>query len=346
MEVFTKCSRLSDENIKNSTDENFRNTGYISQNISDWTAAQMSEKKALIFIGACGIAVRAIASSVNNKLKDSPVIVIDELGKFVIPILSGHVGGANEFAVLLAALMNATPVMTTATDINNKFAVDVFAKKCRLAIVNKDGIAGVSSKVLAGEVVTMSVDWEHIPAKHRSLIKAFLDEADMSADAIKTVGFPPAYGADIVVSCEKAKDPKNGSIYLKPTQFVLGIGCRRDTAFENIDRAIRQSLLKLQIDISDIDMIASIDVKKDEPGIKEFCERNRIEFVTYTADELMAVQGEFSASQFVREHVGVDNVCERAAVLVCSRECNKAGELIYKKHKYDRVTVAAARYPD
>jgi len=247
VEVFTKCSRLSDENIKNSTDENFRNTTYISQNISDWTAAQMSEKKALIFIGACGIAVRAIASSVNNKLKDSPVIVIDELGKFVIPILSGHVGGANELAVLLAALMNATPVITTATDINNKFAVDVFAKKCRLAIVNKDGIARVSSKVLAGEVVAMSVDWEHIPAKHRQLIKAFLDEADMSADVIKTVDFPPAYGADIVVSCEKAKDPKNGSIYLKPTQFVLGIGCRRNTAFENIDRAIRQSLLKLQI---------------------------------------------------------------------------------------------------
>ena len=220
------------------------------------------------------------------------------------------------------------------------------AKKCRLAIVNKDGIAGVSSKVLAGEVVTMSVDWEHIPAKHRSLIKAFLDEADMSADVIKTVDFPPVYGADIVVSCEKEKDPKNGSIYLKPTQFVLGIGCRRDTAFENIDRAIRQSLLKLQIDISDIDMIASIDVKKDEPGIKEFCERNRIEFVTYTADELMAVQGEFSASQFVREHVGVDNVCERAAVLAGSRECNKAGKLVYKKHKYDSVTVAAARYPD
>ena len=334
VEVFTKCSRLSDENIKNFTDENYRNTGYISQNISDWTAAQMSEKKALIFIGACGIAVRAIASSVNNKLKDSPVIVIDELGQFVIPILSGHVGGANELAVLLAALMNA---------INNKFAVDVFAKKCRLAIVNKDGIARVSSKVLAGEVVTMSVDWEHIPAKHRSLIKAFLDEADMSADVIKTVDFPPAYGADIVVSCEKAKDPKNGSIYLKPTQFVLGIGCRRNTAFENIDRAIRQSLLKLQIDISDIDMIASIDVKKDEPGIKEFCERNRIDFVTYTADELMAVQGEFSASQFVREHVGVDNVCERAAVLACSMECNEAGKLIYKKHKYDSVTVAVAR---
>ena len=334
VEVFTKCSRLSDENIKNFTDENYRNTGYISQNISDWTAAQMSEKKALIFIGACGIAVRAIASSVNNKLKDSPVIVIDELG---------HVRGANELAVLLAALMNATPVITTATDINNKFAVDVFAKKCRLAIVNKDGIARVSSKVLAGEGVTMSVDWEHIPAKHRSLIKAFLDEADMSADVIKTVDFPPAYGADIVVSCEKAKDPKNGSIYLKPTQFVLGIGCRRNTAFENIDRAIRQSLLKLQIDISDIDMIASIDVKKDEPGIKEFCERNRIDFVTYTADELMAVQGEFSASQFVREHVGVDNVCERAAVLACSMECNEAGKLIYKKHKYDSVTVAVAR---
>ena len=346
VEVFTKCSRLSDVNVKNTDDEYFRNTGCISQNISDWTAAQMSEKKALIFIGACGIAVRAIASSVNDKLKDSPVMVIDELGQFVIPILSGHVGGANELAVLLAERMNATPVITTATDINNKFAVDVFAKKCRLAIVNKDGIARVSSKVLAGEVVTMSVDREHIPAKHRQLIRAFLDEADMSTDAIKTVDFPPAYRADIVVSCEKAKEPKNCSIYLKPTQFVLGVGCRRDTAFENIDSAIRQSLLELQIDISDIDMIASIDVKKDEPGIKEFCDRNRIEFVTYTADELMAVQGEFSASQFVKEHVGVDNVCERAAVLACIRECNEAGKLVYKKHKYDGVTVAAAKYPD
>lgn len=83
----------------------------------------------------------------------------------------------------------------------------------------------------------------------------------MSADAIKTVDFPPAYGADIVVSCEKQRTLK-WQYLLKPTQFVLGIGCRRDTAFENIDRAIRQSLLKLQIDISDIDMIASIDVKK------------------------------------------------------------------------------------
>lgn len=89
-------------------------------------------KKGSDFIGACGIAVRAIASSVNNKLKDSPVIVIDELGKFVIPILSGHVGGANELAVLLAALMNATPVITTATDINNKFAVDVLQRNAGL----------------------------------------------------------------------------------------------------------------------------------------------------------------------------------------------------------------------
>lgn len=81
----------------------------------------------------------------------------------------------------------------------------------------------------------MSVDWEHIPAKHRSLIKAFFDEADMSADAIKTVDFPPAYGADIVVSCEKAKDPKNGSIYLKTHTICTWYWCRRDTAFENID---------------------------------------------------------------------------------------------------------------
>ena len=112
VEVFTKCSRLSDENIKNSTDENYRNTGYISQNISDWTAAQMSEKKAMIFIGACGIAVRAIASSVNNKLKDS-LCYCDRYGargSLLFPILWGMWGVRDrELTVLLAAMMNATP---------------------------------------------------------------------------------------------------------------------------------------------------------------------------------------------------------------------------------------------
>ena len=128
---------------------------FVTQSIGEWAEEQFAERKAfqtsdaLVFIGACGIAVRAIAPHITDKLHDSPVLVMDEKGEYVIPILSGHVGGANELAVSLAEKTGAKPVITTATDIHNQFAIDLFAKKNGLTIVNKDGIAKVSSKVIA-----------------------------------------------------------------------------------------------------------------------------------------------------------------------------------------------------
>ena len=84
---------------------------------------------AIIFVGATGIAVRSIAPYVKDKFYDPAVLVIDELGRYVIPLLSGHVGGANELAQYIGGALFATPIITTATDINGAFAVDVFAKK-------------------------------------------------------------------------------------------------------------------------------------------------------------------------------------------------------------------------
>ena len=97
--------------------------------LKSWTKDCFSLHLPILFISSTGIAVRTIAPFLDNKLKDSPVIVVDELGKNVIPILSGHFGGANELAIEIAKVLEANPVITTATDINNLFAVDVFAKK-------------------------------------------------------------------------------------------------------------------------------------------------------------------------------------------------------------------------
>ena len=166
--VFTKFSGADPQEPAGEDVKKSKNVEVVTEPIARWAEEQMQSKNVLIFIGACGIAVRAIASSVKDKLTDSPVLVLDEKGRFVIPLLSGHVGGANALALRIAERIGAIPVITTATDINEKFAVDVFAQKNRFAIMNRDGIAKISAKVLAGETVTISIDKKIFPEQIRN----------------------------------------------------------------------------------------------------------------------------------------------------------------------------------
>ena len=143
-------------------DDDYEATAYYKKPLYEWTEKQFTRKNAIIFVGAAGIAVRAIAPWVKDKLSDPPVLVVDELGQYVIPILSGHIGGANELAKEVSQMINATPVITTATDINMKFAIDVFAKKNNFVIANREGIAAVSSKQLSGEMITLYANKKHL----------------------------------------------------------------------------------------------------------------------------------------------------------------------------------------
>ncbi len=364
IELYIKCSQYKLINEIESKKESGIKTSesflpvYIKLKIDEWAATQMHKKNALIFIGACGIAVRAIAPSVKNKLSDSPVIVIDELGKFVIPILSGHMGGANELAESIADQINAVPVITTATDINEKFAVDVFAKENDLAILNKDGIAKVSAKVLSGEVIMVSVDqsiMEMAKSVNGNLISILNNELH---DTVQFIEYPPNRSVDILISRDKNIKKYDAALYLKSKQYVIGIGCKKNTPYEKIEYAINKSLTETGIEKCEVRKIASIDIKKNEPGIIQWCRQNRLVFATYTATDLLSVEGEFSSSAFVQKQVGVDNVCERAAVMGCieliydikmehevttHKSDEKNIRLVYKKHAYDGVTIAIAK---
>ena len=100
--------------------------------LAGWTAQQFAAADALVFVGAAGIAVRAIAPHCQSKATDPAVVVLDECGRFAVPLLSGHLGGANDLACRLGAACGAVPVITTATDANGLFAVDEWAKKTKL----------------------------------------------------------------------------------------------------------------------------------------------------------------------------------------------------------------------
>ena len=127
--------------------------------LDGWTQEHFQLGNALIFVGAAGIAVRAVAPYVRSKTTDPAVVVVDEMERFAIPLLSGHLGGANELAGKIAAVCGAIPVITTATDLHGLFAVDQWAKKQNCAILNPEGIKKVSGALLAGRRVEVCSPW-------------------------------------------------------------------------------------------------------------------------------------------------------------------------------------------
>ena len=136
----------------------------------EWAARAFSRSDGLIFVGATGIAVRSIAPHLRHKSTDPAVVVVDEGGQFVIPILSGHLGGANDLAREMAALIGAVPIITTATDVNGVFAVDQWARRQGLLVCNPERILSVSSRLLARETVGVFSAWPiagELPAELR-----------------------------------------------------------------------------------------------------------------------------------------------------------------------------------
>ena len=293
--------------------------------LSTWTEEHFSTNDALIFIGAIGIALRAIAPHIKTKTKDPAVVVVDELGQFSIPILSGHIGGANELALQIAEDLGSIPVITTATDINKVFAVDTWAKSQGLNILNPECIKLVSSKLLKGESVHVKSDYPIQGNLPKNVYLNDLEDSNAGYDVIIT-------HKDLENEC------KNDALLLVPQIITVGIGCRKDISFEAIESSILNILESENYHILAINALASIDKKANEKGILEFAKKYDLPFNTYSAEELNSLEGDFTKSEFVKSVVEVDNVCERSAIM----ESN--GKLIRRKDTCDGagVTVALA----
>lgn len=291
----------------------------IEETLKLWTKRQFTSCDALIFIGACGIAVRSIAPYVQSKTSDPAVLVLDEKGKYCIPLLSGHIGRANDLANELGSFLGAEAVLTTATDLNNKWAVDVFAGKNQLTITDMDKAKNISARLLRGEQITLHCD---------GAVKGEYPDGVAKCEEGKE--------ADIYVGFRQHTDWKN-SLNLVPKAVVLGIGCRKGIEEKRISEVVSNVLERYSVFPESICKIASIDLKKEEPGLVEYCRRKGISFLTYEAEELEHLEGSFTPSDFVRQTTGVDNVCERSAL-----SASDGGRLIVKKQACRGVTAALA----
>ena len=280
--------------------------------LEGWTARAWGTADAIIFVGAAGIAVRAIAPHVKDKFTDPAVVSVDEAGRFAVPLLSGHVGGANELALKVAALTGGQAAVSTATDVNGLFAVDVWARERGMVITDRVRAKEISAALLEGKGVGFASDFGH-PCPEG------LTEA------------PAELG--VWVTCKTGAGPFSRTLRLAPRGLILGIGCRRGTPAEAIEAAAEAALSGYEPQA--VAQVATIDLKQDEPGLLAFCAAHNLPLTVYSAAELAAAEGNFTPSDFVKGVTGVDNVCERAAV--CA-----GGAILVPKQAKNGVTVAVA----
>ena len=293
--------------------------------LDEWTAEAFAKQDALIFVGACGIAVRAIAPYVKDKTADPAVVVMDEKGNYAISLLSGHMGGANELARNIAGLVGAEPVITTATDLNQQFAVDEWAKKNHLQLGSMKIAKDISAAVLRGEPIGVASDFPIIGQLPGQLQYA---AENGNSETNTHIGFK--------LSVHEEDGPFEKTLHLIPKALTVGIGCRKGIALETVEELFNRVLTENKISPRSIEKICSIDLKKDEAALNQLAEKLGIPLQVFSAEELEKVPGEFTSSDFVRQTTGVGNVCERAAVL------GNQGQLIIKKQAWNGVTIAMA----
>lgn len=310
---------LSESDITSYTLEKYRFDNRVKPlgNLKETVKRHFTDD-AVIFIGAVGIAVRSIAPYIKDKFCDPAVLVIDELGRYVIPLLSGHVGGANELANYIGGALSAAPIITTATDINGTFAVDIFAKKNNLFISSRKLAKDVSAALLDNNCIDIDSDIKSIDVKE---LKKKLNPKNKACD-IKVRITDRIYDDTVLT--------------LIPKNLYIGVGCKKNTDADKMWDFVNDIFRLEGLDIRAVKSIGSIDIKRDEDAVKNLANRLNVPFLTFTKDELNSVSGDFFESEFVRKTVGVGNVCERAVCIQCNN-------LIVKKTAREGMTVAIGR---
>lgn len=290
--------------------------GKISEYVEDW----FESCDAIVFIGAVGIAVRYIAPYVKSKVTDPAVVSMDEHGRWCIALLSGHIGGSNQLVRRISDALGCEAVITTATDINDKFAVDTFAVRNKLRLEAIGTAKDVAARILDGRFVGFCSD---IPVEGK--IGNGLTLTDKGE-----------FG--VCISYEPLKSPFERTLILVPMDIIIGVGCRRGIEPEKLRSFVCEHLKKMKIVEERVGGVCSIILKKDELAINELAKYFKVPARFYTSEQLNSIPGEFTKSEFVKTVASVDCVCERSA-------CMMGTELICRKTICDGMTLAISRVP-
>lgn len=324
----TKSGDVISEKLKGSLDIEL----YSKENIKDFNIRQIAKKameeyKALIFISSTGIAVRAIAEHIKAKDKDPAVLVIDSCGNFVISLLSGHLGGANELALKVSQILNCTPVITTATDNMGIIAPDMIAKNNGLLIDNLKDAKSIAALLVDGKKVGFADDKANI-----SVPKGYTSNLEDSEGLVyvtnKLYYDRSQYNQSDL--CNKNKGIAN--LKLIRRDIVLGIGCRKNFNTDEMRRTVQNLLKDRNIDERAVKFIGTVEVKKDEQAILKLAEYLGCELKIFSIEDIKKIHNKYEGSNFVEKTIGVRAVCEPCVELT-------GAKLITDKIKANGMTI-------
>lgn len=298
-----------------------------------------------VFITAAGIAVRSIAPHLQDKYHDPAVVVVDQRGRHVVSLLSGHLGGANALAEKLARCIGATPVITTATDTENLPALDLLARHNGLRIANPRAVATVGSALLAGAPVSLDDPEDRLHLRGSPWAHCFVFSPPRPSGYVPATANPalaaPASGhasraAHVTVTPYRLP-LRDTHLVLHPPVLCVGIGCRRNVSPEDILEVLRSTLDTHLLAAESIACLASADIKKDEAGLHAAAKALAVPLLFFPSGDMATVQVTAPSAK-AQEMFGLDGVCEPAAVLAAGARAS----LLVPKTVGRSVTIAVA----
>ncbi|MFQ5456009.1 MAG: cobalt-precorrin 5A hydrolase [Nitrospirota bacterium] len=316
--------------------ERENNTTFFSLPLRDIVKEIFNRYDGIVFFLSIGAVIRLIAKEIRDKYTDPAIVVVDENTDYVISILSGHIGGANKLARDAASILNAKPVITTASDLKKTISIDILGKEFGWVIENKENIKRVSSSLVNEEVVGIFQDAGEKNWWRRGISLPENIRICNSVDAIKIDDI--VSGIIITDKIIKEREIFAKSVIYRPKSLVVGIGCKRAVLVSDIEKVISASFKKHDISILSIRNIATIDIKDNEEAIELFVKKYNIFCKFFNREELNMVKGIKNPSERVLSLIGTGSVCEAAALLSSDAE-----DLLIPKVKTNNVTIAAAR---
>ena len=310
----------------------------LDKKLADFIKDTYSTVDALVAVMATGIVIRAVAPYLESKLTDPAVVGVDAAGKFVVSLLSGHYGGANELTRIIAKGIGGTAVITTASDVTGKQSVDELARTLHLTIQNPESLVAVNAAIVNGDhLVLVLVGDVKVPT---SVISCYeIKKADNGVQALEIVN---NYDAGIIVTLEPLSIDKfiKPITILKTKIVVVGLGARKDSSADSIIEAVNTALERVKMPLARVNRFATVDIKRNSPAMIKAVEQlgSPLEFLSVDALRSLNHKDLSPDSKMVQEKIGVGGVCERAALLTAG----KNSKLILKKTKLNGVTVAIA----